>query len=115
MCGIEYLELKEVAKKLKRSSVDTAVRWCFDNGISILKLGTLRVVSEYEFRLAYEKPLIDHLKLEHKDKWLDYYNAYNSENVSTFHSLQDAVKMIDSTGISFNQDVFLNGIGYGKS
>jgi hypothetical protein len=75
MCGIIYLSLQEVAEKLKLKRTDTAVRWCINNGVHMFKLLNKNVVDEYEFRLAYEQPLIDRLKMKYKDKWVEYYKA----------------------------------------
>jgi len=116
MCGIEYLDMKEVAKKLKMKSVDAAARRCFNEGIHIMTLGNKRVVSEFEFRLYLDKPTIDNLKAEHGDDWPLFYEAYRNDDVKRYYEL------IESGGTSpaqrqsgFNADDFLTDLGYGKS
>ncbi len=115
MCGIIYLSLQEVAEKLKLKKTDTAVRWCIDNGVQMFKLLNKNVVDEYEFRLAYEKPLIDRLKMKYKDKWVEYYKAYNSEELTNFYALERSKNEVDVTGVSFDPNKFLTEIGLGKS
>ena len=53
--------MKEVAEKLKMKSVDAAARWCIVNNIEMMTLGNKRVVSEFDFRLSFEKPIIEML------------------------------------------------------
>jgi hypothetical protein len=115
MCGIEYLDMKEVAKKLKMKSVDAAARRCFNEGIHIMTLGNKRVVSEFEFRLYYDKPTIDMLKGQHGDDWLVFYEAYCNDDYKRYYEL------IDGRGTTptrrnngYNPDDFLNDLGYGK-
>ncbi len=112
MCGITYLTLAEVAEKLKISTKDAAARWCLDHGIKIFSLLNKNVVIEYEFRKAFEEPIIEHLKHLYKDKWLDYYKAYDSEDITNYFLLEINTESDKSTIVHFNPNKFLKEIGY---
>jgi hypothetical protein len=116
MCGIEYLDMKEVAKKLKMKSVDAAARRCFNEGIHIMTLGNKRVVSEFEFRLYLDKPTIDMLKGQHGDDWLLFYEAYRNDDYKRYYELIKVGSTSPKQQKSgFDTDSFLNDLGYGKS
>ena len=112
MCGINYLTMKEVAKKLKMKTDDAAARWCLNNNIDIITLGNKRVVSEYDFKLAYEQPMIDILKKKYKKKWVNYSEAYNSGDVRKFYELKENIVLNKEEPVEFNPNTFLNDIGY---
>jgi len=115
MNGINYLEMKEVAEKLKMKSVDTAARWCLSKNISILTLGNKRVVSEFDFRLAYEKPLIETLKQKYGEDWAAYYELYMNNDIKRYNELITGNSAVTTRKNGFNADNFLNDLGYGKS
>ncbi|WP_318350572.1 aldo-keto reductase family protein [Aquipluma nitroreducens] len=107
--------MKEVAEKLKMKSADTAARWCIDRNIEIMSLGNKRVVSEFDFKLSFEKPLIDVLKRKYGESWPMYYEVYKSEDVTKYYELEKDSNVMDYKSSTFNPDTFLNEIGYGKS
>lgn len=107
--------MKAVAEKLKMKSVDTAARWCIDRNIELMILGNKRVVSEFDFRLSFEKPLIDILKRKYGENWRMYYEVYESEDVTKYYELEKDSDVMDYKASTFNPDTFLNEIGYGKS
>ena len=107
--------MKEVAEKLKMKSTEAAARWCIDKNIGIMTLGKKKVVSEFEFMLSFEKPLIDILKLKWGDNWFPYYEVYKNEDVKMYYDLKMNNHVSVRTTSTFNPDVFLNEIGYGLS
>lgn len=107
--------MKEVAEKLKMKSVEAAARWCIDKNIGIMTLGKKKVVSEFEFRLSFEKPLIDILKREWGDNWFAYYEVYKNEDVKMYYELKMNINNLVRTPSTFNPDSFFSEIGYGKS
>lgn len=115
MCGIKYLDMKEVSDKLKMKSVDAAARWCIDKNIEIMSLGNKRVVSEFEFTLCFEKPMIDKLKREYGDQWPMFYKVYQNEDVAGYYELEKNCKAVNHQATIFSTDDFFNEIGYGKS
>ncbi len=115
MNGINYLDMKEVAEKLKMKSVDAAARRCFNEGIHIMTLGNKRVVSEFEFRLYYDKQIIDKLKAEYGDDWLLYYEAYRNDDYKRYYELIDGSGGVTHQKSGYNADSFLNQLGYGQS
>jgi len=115
MYGINYLTMQEVAEKLKIKKIDIAKRWCFDNNITILKLGNKKVVTEYDFRLAYEKPIIDNLKQKHPDNWETYYSAYNSQDIRSYYRIENSNKFDTLDVFRSDSKTFLKQIGYEKS
>ena len=115
MNGINYLDMKEVAEKLKMKSVDAAARRCQQQGIQLMTLGNKRVVSEFEFRLYYEKQIIDKLKGEHDDDWPLFYEAYRNDDVKRYYELKQGGISPVRQKSGFNADDFLNDLGYGKS
>jgi hypothetical protein len=115
MCGIIYLDMKEVAEKLKMKSADAAARWCIDKNIEMMMLGNKRVVSEFDFRVSFEKPIIDMLKKKYDDNWVNYYEVYKSEDVIQYYELEKSNNIKDSKQSVFNPGEFLKNIGYGKS
>lgn len=96
-------------------SVDAAARRCFNEGIHIMTLGNKRVVSEFEFRLYYDKPTIDMLKGEHGDAWPLFYEAYRKDDVNRYYELKQGGISPVRQKSGFNADDFLNDLGYGKS
>ena len=112
MSQITYLTLKEVAKKLRLKSIDSAVRWCLKHDVDIIFLGNKRVVPEFAFKLAYEQPLIDQFKLKYGDSWFSYYEAYKNQNIKTCMELKNKTKDKIVSSTAFNTDNFLNEIGY---
>ena len=115
MNGISYLDMKEVAERLKMKSVDAAARWCLSKNISIMILGNKRVVSEFEFRLSYDLPTIDMLKKKYGEEWLDYYEVYKNEDFQRYHELKQGGTNPVQRQSGFNAENFLNDLGYGKS
>ena len=107
--------MKEVAKKLKMKSVDAAARRCQQKGIQLMTLGNKRVVSEFEFRLYYEKPIIDKLKQEHGDDWATYYEVYQNNDVIKHFNMRESRPADVRKTKRFDADSFLNDLGYGKS
>ena len=80
-----------------------------------MSFGKKRLVSEFDFRLFYEKPIIDMLKRKYGDNWPVYYEVYKSEDVRKYYELELNMDVTDHNPIAFNSDAFLNEIGYGKS
>lgn len=115
MCGINYLDMKEVAEKLKMKSVDAAARWCIDQNIQMMSLGNKRVVAEFDFRMSFEKPMIDMLKRKYGDDWVLYYVVYKNEDVMKYFELENTCEVRDNRPGTYNPESFLNDIGYGKS
>jgi len=115
MNGINYLDMKEVAERLKIKSVDAAARWCLAKSINIMMLGNKRVVSEFEFRLSYDQLTIDMLKRKHGDDWAVYYEVYKNEDVKRYNELTTGSSVVSHHKSGFNADSFLNQLGYGKS
>lgn len=107
--------MKEVAEKLKMKSIDAAARWCIGNNIEMMTLGNKRVVSEFDFRISFEKPITEMLKRKYGDEWLVYYDVYKNEDVIKFYDLEKPNDFKNQKPIVFNQDIFLKDIGYGKS
>jgi hypothetical protein len=115
MCGIKYLDMKEVSDKLKMKSVDAAARWCIDRNIEIMSLGNKRVVSEFEFLLSFEKPMIDLLKRKYGDKWPMFYEVYKNQDMAEYYKLEKNLEVVNHQATIFCTDDFFNEIGYGKS
>lgn len=115
MSGINYLDMKEVAEKLKKKSVDAAARWCLTNNIAIMTLGNKRVVSEFEFNLSFEQPLIEMLKRKHGDGWATYYEVYQNNDVIKYFNTASSRPFDTHKTKRFDADSFLNDLGYGKS
>lgn len=115
MCGINYLDMKEVAERLKMKSADAATKWCINHEVEMMTLGNKRVVLEFAFMLSFEKPLIDSLKREYGDNWAVYYEVYKSGDVKRYYELKMNIGVITQKPSAFNPDAFLNDIGYGKS
>ncbi len=115
MCGISYLDMEEVALKLKRKSKDFALRWCIDNKVKIHQIGNKNVVCEYEFNVALSKPLVDYLKEEYSNDWVEYYKAYDSEDITKYFELTEKDHIPDNDDSISNSNNFLKDIGYGKS
>ena len=107
--------MDEVRAKLKMKSTDAAVRWCLVNNVARLKSSNKNVVVEYEFRLAFEKPIIAHLIEKYGEKWREYYDAYDSENVLNFYALEQIPERDKTEMGVFNPDNFLKLVEYGKS
>ena len=107
--------MKEVAEKLKMKSVDAAARWCLTQNIAIMMLGNKRVVSEFEFRLSYDKPTIDMLKIEHGDDWPTYYEVYQNNDVLKYVNMESSRPVDTHKTKRFDTDSFLKDLGYGKS
>lgn len=107
--------MKEVAEKVKMKSVDAAARWCLNKNITIMTLGNKRVVSEFEFDLSFEQPIIDMMKQKYGKDWVAYYEVYQSNDVIKFHSLKMSMPVDTQKTKKFDTDSFLKDIGYGKS
>ena len=107
--------MDEAKTKLKMKSTDAAAKWCWANKVEIHKISKRNVVVEYEFRLAIEKPIVDRLKERHGEKWREYYDAYDSENLLNFYALEKNPERGEATTTEFNPDNFLSLISYGKS
>ena len=115
MCGINYLDMEEVALKLKRKSKDFAVRWCIDNKVKIHHIGNKNVVCEYEFNIALSKPLVEYLKEKYSKDWVEYYMAYDSEDITKYFELTEKDHSTRNTDSNPDANKFLDEIGYGKS
>jgi len=107
--------MDEVRANLKMKSIDAAARWCLANKVNILKSGNRNVVIEYEFKIAFEKPIIERLKSIYGSRWEEYYAAYDSENVLNYFKLEKAAEHCESGVGTFDATNFLKQIGYGKS
>ncbi len=107
--------MKEVAEKLKLKSLDAAARWCSKQKIDTFFLGNKRVVPEFAFTLAYEKPFIEQLKQKHGADWYAYYEAFQNQDIKAYNELEMNNKPKVFTKSKFDADAFLTKIGYGKS
>ena len=103
--------MQQVADRLNVKSTDTAVRWCYKNKLAIFNIAGKNQVAEYDFKLAYEKPLVDSLKNRYKDKWQEVYAAYASEDIREFEKAT-STKIAPSQAFDFEQ--FRNRIGYAQ-
>ena len=110
MNGINYLDMKEVAEKLKRKSVDAAARWCLSNNIWIMMLGNKSVVSEFEFRMAFENETIKMLKKKYGNDWEVYYEVNKNDDVKRYNELKADSTCATKRKSSFDADAFLNKI-----
>ena len=115
MNGINYLDMKEVAEKLKMKSVDAAARWCLTNNIWIMMLGNKRVVSEFEFRMAFEDETIKMLKQKYGNDWQVYYEVNKNDDVKRYNELKADNTCAIQRISGFDADAFLKEIRYGKS
>ena len=114
MCGINYLDMDEVASKIKRKSKDYALRWCIDNKVKVHKIGNKNMVCEYEFNIALSKPLVDYLKERYSKDWVDYYKAYDSEDITKYFTLGEKDHSSNTNDPMPDANNFLKDIGYGK-
>ena len=80
-----------------------------------MTLGNKRVVSEFDFRVSFEKPIIEMLKRKYDDNWSAYYEVYKNEDVMKYFELDNTDDIKDKKPTSYNPDSFLMDIGYGKS
>lgn len=112
MCGIIYLTMQDVAKKLNRKSVEFAIRWCFDHNLTTMTVAGRTVVVEYEFRAEYEKPLIAALKKKHGDRWIEYYAAYDSEDITRLFTMDERSRPAQAVVSEFDLNTFFKKIKY---
>ena len=103
--------MKEVAKKLKMKSPDSAAGWCIENAVTIMTIGKKRVVSEFDFRVAIERPLILELKQKYGNKWPDYYELHKSGDVKKFYELEMNGNTAAQKPNSFDAEPFFKEIG----
>ena len=96
-------------------SVDAAARWCLNNNIWIMMLGNKRVVSEFEFRMAFEDETIKMLKKKYGNGWQDYYEVIKNDDVKRYNELKADNTCVSNRKNGFDADAFLNKISYGKS
>ena len=114
MSGINYLDMEEVAYKIKRKSKDYALRWCIDNKVKVHNIGNKNVVSEYEFNIAFSRPLVDYLKEKYSTEWVDYFKAYESEDITNYFKLGEKDHSSNTKDPIPDANNFLKDIGYGK-
>lgn len=71
----DFLTLNEVKKMLNYSDNRSVRNWCSDNGVFVIHQGNAKIVNKIEFTLAFQKPLIQHLKRTHKN-WKERLSNY---------------------------------------
>jgi len=96
MCGFKFISIEEVASKLIHEK-RFAISWCINNDITIHTIGNKKVVDEFEFKCAFEKPRIDDLKRKYGEHWEEVYRLENSEDVVGF------IKMEPMLGLGKNK------------
>jgi len=77
----QFLTLNRVKQMLNYSDSRSALNWCKENGVFVIHQGNAKVVSRVEFLLAFQKPLIEHLKRNHKN-WKDRLSNYMKLNLN---------------------------------
>lgn len=74
---INRMYLSEISSFINRKDKRSIRDWCNKNHLHVYKDSSGEFVMKAEFELAYNMPLIKHLKQKHGDDWMQYYEAYN--------------------------------------
>jgi hypothetical protein len=74
---INRMYLSEISSFINRKDKRTIRDWCDKNHLHVYKDSSGEFVMKAEFELAYNMPLIKHLKQKYRDDWMQYYEAYN--------------------------------------
>ena len=80
-----------------------------------MMLGNKSVVSEFEFRMAFENETIKMLKKKYGNDWEVYYEVNKNDDVKRYNELKADNTCATKRKSSFDADAFLNKICYGKS
>ena len=78
---INRIYLKSIGELIHRTDKRTISRWCKKNHLQMFKDSSGEFVYENDFDLAYDSPLILKLKAKYRDGWIDYYEAYNKDEL----------------------------------
>lgn len=74
---INRMYLSDISSFINRKDKRSIRDWCGKNHLHIYKDSSGEFVMKAEFELAYNLPLIKHLKEKYGDVWMQYYEAYN--------------------------------------
>lgn len=77
----QFLTLNQVKQMLNYSDSRSARNWCNENGVFVIHQGNAKIVNRVEFLLAFQKPLIEHLKRTHKN-WKERLSNYMNLNLN---------------------------------
>jgi hypothetical protein len=76
---------------LNRISIRAIRNWCLKNDVLIMHKGTkAECVSEMEFEMAFNKPLIDKLKKKFGKGWESVYKLHKSGSIEALAELNNA-------------------------
>jgi hypothetical protein len=78
---IDRIYLKSIGELIHRKDKRSIRRWCTKNHLQMFKDSSGEFVYSNDFDLAYDSPLILKLKAKYKDGWMDYYEAYNKDEL----------------------------------
>ena len=90
--------LSNLSNLINRKDKRSIRTWCIKSHLPIYRNSSGEFVNENEFELAYNMPLIKELKLKHGDSWIEYYEAYNKDELYKILDLNTTNAIKEKTG-----------------
>lgn len=91
---MNVISLSEIQEYLNYSDEEMKAtkKWCNDNNVFIFKHGKCWYAYELEFKSAFEKPLIEHLKRKNGADWKRDYEVYSNGNIPALNTLNNLIE-----------------------
>lgn len=71
--GLTRIYIQEILKRINKQDKRSVITWCRKNHVEIYKDSSGTFVTEAEFNLAYNQPIIKRYKTKYGENWLQMY------------------------------------------
>jgi len=71
--GLTRIYIQEILKRINKQDKRSVITWCRKNNVEIYKDSSGTFVTEAEFNLAYNQPIIKRYKAKYGENWLHMY------------------------------------------
>lgn len=78
---ISRISIKRIGELIDRTDKRSIRNWCNLNHLDLYKDSSGEFVYQNDFDIAYDAPLILKLKEKYNNAWIDYYQAYNKDEL----------------------------------
>ena len=90
--------LSKLSGLINRQDKRSARKWCVKSHLQIYRNSSGEFVNESEFEVVYNLPVINQLKSEYGNSWIEYYEAYNNGELYKMLDLNETNAIKEKTG-----------------
>jgi predicted transcriptional regulator len=94
--GLTRIYTNDMLNKINKKDIRSVISWCKKNAVEIYSDSSGKFVTQAEFELAYNRPIIDRYKKKYGDQWVEIYNLAKENNLHLFERNENPSKFCDA-------------------